>query len=223
MANLARRGMSACWPALNFRLWRFQASQLGATQFHCSAGMKVGSDCAGPYSMDLRQLAMDRLAAGEASDEVTAALKVAVLSVIKWAQRQRVAGSATPLKWAATAVHSRRPIATGSWPRWSALLIRRSRLWLADGVSCGLHMIERPTRLRGAPGVGVAEARGARLTSVIAPDVRDRQLTATRPIRRWTADLSPMSGTGTSVQHGVPSRSVHSSTRLPNSECPRRD
>ncbi len=46
------------------------------------------------YSMDLRQRAMDRLAAGATSYEAAAALKVAVSSVIKWAQRQRATGSA---------------------------------------------------------------------------------------------------------------------------------
>jgi transposase len=46
--------------------------------------------------MDLRQRAMDRLAAGETSYEAAAALKVAVSSVIKWAQRQRATGSAAP-------------------------------------------------------------------------------------------------------------------------------
>jgi transposase len=40
--------------------------------------------------MDLRRRAMDRLAAGQTSYEVAAALKVAVSSVIKWAARQRV-------------------------------------------------------------------------------------------------------------------------------------
>jgi putative transposase len=51
-----------------------------------------------PYSMDLRQRAMDRLAAGETSYEAAAALKVAVSSVIKWAARQRATGSAAPGK-----------------------------------------------------------------------------------------------------------------------------
>lgn len=49
-----------------------------------------------PCSMDLRQQAMDRLAAGETSYEAAAALKVAVSSVIKWAARQRATGSAAP-------------------------------------------------------------------------------------------------------------------------------
>ena len=50
------------------------------------------------YSMDLRERAMDRLSAGETSYEVSAALKVAVSSVIKWAQRKRATGSAAPGK-----------------------------------------------------------------------------------------------------------------------------
>jgi putative transposase len=51
-----------------------------------------------PYSMDLRDLAMTRLEAGETSYEVAAALKVAVSSVIKWAARKRRLGSAAPGK-----------------------------------------------------------------------------------------------------------------------------
>jgi putative transposase len=49
-----------------------------------------------PYSMDLRERAMARLAAGETSREVAAALKVAVSSVVKWAARQRSLGSVAP-------------------------------------------------------------------------------------------------------------------------------
>jgi putative transposase len=51
-----------------------------------------------PYSMDLRQRAMDRLAVGETSHAVAAALKIAPSSVIKWADRQRKTGSAAPGK-----------------------------------------------------------------------------------------------------------------------------
>jgi putative transposase len=40
-----------------------------------------------PYSMDLRERAMARLAEGETSYEVAEALSVAVSSVIKWAAR----------------------------------------------------------------------------------------------------------------------------------------
>jgi putative transposase len=50
------------------------------------------------YSMDLRERALARLAAGETSREVAAALDVAVSSVIKWSGRQRRTGSAAPGK-----------------------------------------------------------------------------------------------------------------------------
>ncbi len=51
-----------------------------------------------PYSMDLRQRAMDRVASGETCHDVAAALKVAPSSVIKWAQRYRRTGSVAPGK-----------------------------------------------------------------------------------------------------------------------------
>ena len=51
-----------------------------------------------PYSMDLRERAMVRLAAGETSREAAAALSVAVSSVIKWAARQRSTGSPAPAR-----------------------------------------------------------------------------------------------------------------------------
>jgi putative transposase len=61
------------------------------------------------------------------------------------------------------------------------------RVWrdvLADGVSCALHRIERLMRsqaLRARPSRrGLPKDDGARLTSVIAPNVLDRQFTATR-------------------------------------------
>ena len=46
------------------------------------------------YLMDLRERAMDRLSSGETNFEVSVALKVAVSSVVKWAQRKRATGSA---------------------------------------------------------------------------------------------------------------------------------
>ena len=51
-----------------------------------------------PYSMDIRQRAMARLADGETSYEVAEALSVAVSSVIKWAARARNYGSPAPAK-----------------------------------------------------------------------------------------------------------------------------
>lgn len=67
-----------------------------------------------PYSMDLRQRAMDRLAAGETSYEAAAALKVAVSSVIKWAARQRATGSAAPGQMGG----HRRPLIAGADRDW---------------------------------------------------------------------------------------------------------
>ena len=51
-----------------------------------------------PLSMDLRERAMARLAAGESVRSVAAALSVAPSSVVKWSQRQRATGSVTPGK-----------------------------------------------------------------------------------------------------------------------------
>jgi transposase len=51
-----------------------------------------------PYSMDLRERAMRRVAAGESARSVAAVLKVSVSSVIKWAQRLRRTGSVAPGK-----------------------------------------------------------------------------------------------------------------------------
>ncbi len=51
-----------------------------------------------PYSMDLRERAMARLADGETTYEVAEALSVAVSSVIKWATRARQYGSPAPAK-----------------------------------------------------------------------------------------------------------------------------
>ncbi len=51
-----------------------------------------------PYSMDLRERAMRRVAAGESAHSVAAVLKVSVSSIIKWVQRQRRTGSVAPGK-----------------------------------------------------------------------------------------------------------------------------
>ena len=49
-----------------------------------------------PLSMDLRERAMARLAAGESIRVVAAALSVSPSSVVKWSQRLRTTGSAAP-------------------------------------------------------------------------------------------------------------------------------
>jgi putative transposase len=71
------------------------------------------------------------------------------------------------------------------------------RVWrdvLTDGDSCGLHRIERLMRsqaLRARPRRRrLPKDEGARLASVIAPNVLDRQFTATRPNQRWIADFT---------------------------------
>ena len=51
-----------------------------------------------PYSMDLRERAMRRVAAGESAHSVAAVLKVSASSIIKWGQRQRRTGSFAPGK-----------------------------------------------------------------------------------------------------------------------------
>ena len=49
-----------------------------------------------PNSMDLRERAMARLAAGQSVRQVAAALGVAPSSVVKWSQRLRATGSCAP-------------------------------------------------------------------------------------------------------------------------------
>lgn len=70
------------------------------------------------------------------------------------------------------------------------------RVWrdvLADGVSCGLHKIERLTRgeaLRGRPRRrGLPKDEGERSVSP-ASNVLDRQFKAERPNQKWIADFT---------------------------------
>jgi len=51
-----------------------------------------------PYSMDLRERAMARVAAGESTGAVAEGLDISVSSVIKWTRRQRQTGSVAPGK-----------------------------------------------------------------------------------------------------------------------------
>jgi len=57
-----------------------------------------------PYSLDLRDRAVARVAAGETVRSVAAVLQISVSSVVKWSQRFRATGSA-----AAGAMHGHRP------------------------------------------------------------------------------------------------------------------
>ena len=71
------------------------------------------------------------------------------------------------------------------------------RVWhdmLAEGLSCGLHKIERLMRsqaLRARPRRrGLPKDEGARVAAAIAPNVLDRQFTAARPNQKWIADFT---------------------------------
>jgi len=71
------------------------------------------------------------------------------------------------------------------------------RVWrdlLADGVSCGLHRIERLMRsqaLRARPRRRrLPPDTGERLTSSISPNVLDRRFEAPAPNRKWVADFT---------------------------------
>ena len=71
------------------------------------------------------------------------------------------------------------------------------RVWrdvLAAGFSCGLHKIERLMRaqaLRARPRRrGLPKDDGERSASAIAPNMLDRQFTATRPNQKWIADFT---------------------------------
>jgi len=49
-----------------------------------------------PYSMDLRERAMARKAAGETNRQIAAALRIAPSCVSKWTKRERETGSLAP-------------------------------------------------------------------------------------------------------------------------------
>jgi putative transposase len=69
------------------------------------------------------------------------------------------------------------------------------RVWhdlLAEGISCGLHRVERLMRVQGLRARprrrGLPKDQGER--SVIAGNVLDRQFTADRPNQKWVADFT---------------------------------
>ncbi len=71
------------------------------------------------------------------------------------------------------------------------------RIWrdvLAEGVSCGLHRVERLMRaqaLRARPRRrGLPKDEGERLVAAVAPNVLDRQFVAQRPNQKWIADFT---------------------------------
>jgi putative transposase len=71
------------------------------------------------------------------------------------------------------------------------------RVWrdvLAEGVSCGLHRIERLMRaqaLRARPRRrGLPKDQGERLATAVAANILDRQFVAERPNQKWIADFT---------------------------------
>lgn len=71
------------------------------------------------------------------------------------------------------------------------------RVWhdlLAAGHACGLHRVERLMQrqgLRARPRRrGLPQDRGDRLSSAMAPNVLDRQFTASAPNQKWVADFT---------------------------------
>ena len=71
------------------------------------------------------------------------------------------------------------------------------RVWrdvLAEGISCGLHRIERLMRanaFRARPRRrGLPKDTADRLAGAVAPNVLDRQFVASRPNQKWIADFT---------------------------------
>jgi putative transposase len=71
------------------------------------------------------------------------------------------------------------------------------RVWrdvLAEGISCGLHKIERLMRtqaLRARPRRrGLPKDDGDRLLAILSPNLLDRQFVAERPNQKWVADFT---------------------------------
>ncbi len=96
---------------------------------------------------------------------------------------------------------AQREIALGTTVRASFLASDRTygarRVWhdvLAEGARCGLHAVERLMRLHGLRARPRRRARpvdrGAAPLAAPAPNVLDRQFTATAPNQKWVADFT---------------------------------
>jgi putative transposase len=75
-----------------------------------------------PYSLDLRDRAVERVVSGESVRSVAKALRVSASSVVKWSQRFRATGSAAPGKIG------------GHRPR---VLVGERRTWLLERMAGG--------------------------------------------------------------------------------------
>ena len=84
-----------------------------------------------PYSMDLRERAMQRLDAGESVRSIAAALSVAPSTVVKWSQRRRATGSVAPGR-----VGGRRPrLIAGDHETWLRARVAREAFTLRGLVA----------------------------------------------------------------------------------------
>ena len=78
-----------------------------------------------PYSIDLRERGIERVANGESARTVALILKVSVSSVIKWTQRHRQTGSVAPGKMGGHRRH---------------LISGEHRAWLLERVKNDMHV-----------------------------------------------------------------------------------
>ena len=77
-------------------LWIGEGFPFGSGSDSALGWIGVSEAMTRPLSMDLRERAMARLAAGESVRGVAAALSVSPSSVVKWSKRLRETGSVTP-------------------------------------------------------------------------------------------------------------------------------
>jgi transposase len=86
-----------------------------------------------PYSLDLRNRAVARVAAGETVRSVAAVLEVSVASVVKWSQRYRRTGSAAP-----GPMHGHRPRVLLPHRDWIVERTSRSQAFTLRGLQAEL-------------------------------------------------------------------------------------
>ena len=87
-----------------------------------------------PYPMALRERAMSRLARGETTRQVSAALEVAPSAVSKWSRRLRETGSLAPGKMGG---HKRR-VLVGQWAEWLRARVSSGEAFTLRGLSAEL-------------------------------------------------------------------------------------
>jgi len=86
-----------------------------------------------PYSLDLRNRAVARVAAGESVRSVATVLEVSVASVVKWSQRYRRTGSAAP-----GPMHGHRPRVLLAHREWIVERTSRGQAFTLRGLQAEL-------------------------------------------------------------------------------------